>query len=112
VELAATETVDDARRNALRPQHQRHRRREVLAVSLLAYEKEIRDRVGGDGAGQFQGVAEFRPQIFLEQLCFLEIVGRGGGQGRGKLADTMVHRGELQVVEGDVRRYRSRGNSI
>src|SRR5580704_4757527 len=55
VELSGAESVDYARGDTERAQHNCHRGSEVLAVSLFAFEEKIGDGIARDGTRKLQG---------------------------------------------------------
>src|SRR5271155_821079 len=66
VEFAAAEAGHDARRDMQSAQHHCHRTREVLAVSMLAFEEKIRQRICREAAWQFERVSEMGGKILLD----------------------------------------------
>ena len=97
VELVAAESGDHAGRNAQRAQHDRHRRCEVLAVSLLAFEKKIRNRIFDGGGREFERVTEASPEIVLDGRSLVEIVAGGTCDLNREAGNARIERGKPQV---------------
>jgi len=108
VELVAAKTIDHAGRNAQCPQHDRHGRREVFAVSLLALEKKIGQGIGHGQAWQLQGVDVVGLQISFERRRFVVVIGTGGRDLRRQLWNTPIKFRQPQVRRSKLRKGVSR----
>ena len=93
VELVAAKSVDHARRNPERAQHNGHGGSEILAVSLLALKKKICDGILHMHARQLQGIAEARPEIVLDDGCLVEIGARRTGDLSRELGNSGIESG-------------------
>ena len=103
VVFAAAEAVHDPRRDSQRAQHHRHGRREILAVSFLAFEQEIRQRVRRRRSRHLQAVAVMGAQVELDRRRLLVIRSRTRRDLLRQFHHPPVHpRRELEVDHGDV----------
>src|SRR5438876_4350438 len=71
VKLAAREAVHNPRWHSQSSHHHCRGRSKVLAVSLAAHEKEIRNRILRNATWKLQGIAKVRTQIELDGRGFL-----------------------------------------
>src|SRR5215472_9951570 len=71
VVLPAVKAVHYSRGNANRAEHQHHRRGEIFAVALFAFEEEISDWIPWRHRGLLQRVAITRRQVFFDGYGFL-----------------------------------------
>ncbi len=77
VELPGQKTVDHPRGQALRPQHYRHRGREVFAVTFFNIEEKIRERIGAAGF-QIKCVSVVFAQVRFNRARRVIAVARAG----------------------------------
>src|ERR1700676_2667565 len=99
VELPSAETVHHPRGNPDRAQHDGHRGSEVLAVSLLAFEKKVGYGVAWNAARKLQGVAKMRAQISVYSGRLVIIVVSGPCDLFGQSYDAAIHVRQLQIVQ-------------
>ena len=109
VEFVAAEAIHHTRGNVQRAQHHGHRRGKVLAVSLLAFEKEIGQWIRHRRPRQLQRISVVPPQISFQRHRLVIVVGSGTGDLCRQLPNARIERRRcLQIGQGKWRKIISR----
>src|SRR5579863_4694008 len=95
--FAGLEAVDVTRRDVESPQHDRHGRGKIFAMSRALLEEEVGKRVGLRWTAEVQGIAVMRVQIALNRPRLIVWSFITSRDLPSEVGDARVERGQLQI---------------
>src|SRR5438876_3637554 len=102
VEFSTAKSCCHARGNSQSSQHHRHSRGEVFAMSLLAFEKEIGQRVRLRSSGKSKRISEPSAKVGFDRGGFVVLVRRCRSNLSGQFRDTRMKRRQLAISLRDI----------
>src|SRR5207245_145803 len=98
VEFSTAKARGHACGNSQSSQHHRHSRGEVFAMSLLAFEKEIGQRVQLRSSGKLKRISEPCAKVGFDRGGFVVLVRRCRSNLFGQLRNTWIKRRQLEII--------------